>query len=293
MSRKPHYLAIGIFVLVATALGLIGVVLVSSDAMRSPKYFLETYVDESVQGIDVGTPFKFRGVKVGSVSEIKMVSTEYDTTMMYVMIRVALDDREMLRDAESVPQRIREQVKKGLRLKLVPQGITGLSFLEADYFPETESDPLEIDWEPRYTYIPSTPAMLTLLSRSIEHVTAEVNQLNLKAIGSNVESITSNLNLSVRHVEHITRNVADASDDVVRNVQQASGNLPEVTSNLTASMELVQEMVRDSDRDINQILSNLRYITDDTRELIRMIKRNPGMLLSEPPEQTLGRGDEK
>ena len=82
MSSKPHYFAIGVFVLTATILGLIGIVLVSQDAMRSPKYFLETYVDESVQGIDVGTPFKFRGVKAGNVSEIALVSSVYDTRKM-------------------------------------------------------------------------------------------------------------------------------------------------------------------------------------------------------------------
>lgn len=288
-SSKPHYFAIGVFVLTAAALGIVGVVAFSSDAMRSPKYFLETYVDESVQGIDVGTPFKFRGVKVGNVSEIKMVGTEYDTAKMYVMIRVALDDRDMIPDPKSMPERIEEQVEQGLRLKLVPQGITGLSFLEAEYYPDAETEPLEIDWKPRYSYIPSTPAMMTLLSRSIERITAEINTLNLKAIGNNVESITSNLNTSVLHIEQMTRKAAGVSDDVIENVRVASASLPEVTSNLNNTVVSLEEMINESDRDIEQILVNLRYITDDTRELIRMLKRYPGMLLTEPPEKNLSK----
>ena len=130
MSSKPHYFAIGVFVLAATVFGLLGVVVFSTDAMRSPKYFLETYVNESVQGIDVGTPFKFRGVKIGNVSEIAMVASEYKTDKMYVMVRVALNDSEMLESAGTIPERVRKEVKDGLRMKLVPQGITGLSFLE-------------------------------------------------------------------------------------------------------------------------------------------------------------------
>ena len=289
MSSKPHYFAIGLFVLVATSLGLVGIVAIGSDAMRSPKYFLETYVDESVQGIDVGTPFKFRGVKVGNVSEISMVSTAYDTTRMYVMVRVALNDKEMLRDAETIPQRVQEQVAKGLRLKLVPQGITGLSFLEAEYYPETDSHPLEIDWEPKYTYIPSTPSMMTLLSRSIEHMAAEINTLNLKAIGENVESITSNLNVSATHIALITDHAAASADGVIQNIHMASESLPGVASNLAQSMVLIQNMINDSDQDLDHILSNLGYITEDTRELIRMIKRYPGMLLTEPPKHNLSK----
>ena len=57
MSTKPHYFAVGIFVLVSCALGLVGIIAISSDALKSPKYFIETYIDESVQGIDIGTPF--------------------------------------------------------------------------------------------------------------------------------------------------------------------------------------------------------------------------------------------
>ena len=289
MSSKPHYFAIGLFVLAATTLGIVGVVAFSSDAMRSPEHFIETYLDESVQGVDIGTPFKFRGVKIGNISEIEMVSSVYDTTKMYVMIRVALNEKEMLQDSGSLPERAVEQVEKGLRLKLVPQGITGLSFLEADFFPDTPDDRLEIDWEPKYTYIPSTPAMMTLVSRSIEHITAEINTLDLKAIGENVESITSNLNVSIRQIEQITRNAAGVSGEVIENVRMASGDLPTVTSNLTLTVADLQKIINHSDRDIERILANLNYITDDTRELIRMIKRYPGMLLAEPPEKNLSR----
>jgi phospholipid/cholesterol/gamma-HCH transport system substrate-binding protein/paraquat-inducible protein B len=289
MSSKPHYFAIGIFVIAATALGLIGVVSISSDAMRSPKYFLETYVDESVQGIDVGTPFKFRGVKVGNVSEIEMVSTVYDTTKMYVMIRVALDDQDLLSNQEAWQVQCRDMVKNGLRLKLVPQGITGLSFLEADFFPDTESAPLAIDWKPKYTYIPSTPAMLTLLGRSIERIASEIDQINIHAIGANVEAITSNLNLTVEHIEYITHTAAGVSDEVISNVRDASENLPGITSNLSSSIVLIEDIVRDSGEDLDEIMLNLRGITEDSKELIRMIKRYPGILLTEPPEKVLNK----
>lgn len=293
MSTKPHYFAIGVFVLAATALGLVGVVAFSTDAMRSPKYFLETYVDESVQGIDVGTPFKFRGVKIGNVSEITMVATEYETDKMYVLIRVALNDKEMLEDAESIPEQVRKQVADGLRMKLVPQGITGLSFLEAEYYPDTDARPLEIDWEPKYTYIPSTPAMMTLLSRSIERLAAELDTVNLAEIGGNIEALTSNLNASVVHLEQIMGNAAQASDEVIENVRMASDDLPTITSNLNTTVVELQTIINSSDQEIDQVLSNLRYITDDARELIRMLKRHPGMLLSEPPDKNLSSGGKK
>ena len=293
MNRKPHYFAVGIFVLVSCALGLAGIVAISSDALKSPKYFIETYVDESVQGIDIGTPFKFRGVKVGNVSEIRMVSEDYDTSKMYVMIRIAIESKTMLAETDTLASRIEQQVNRGLRLKLVPQGITGLSFVEADYYPDTDVETLEIDWNPRYAYIPSTPAMMTLLSRSLERIAGEINALDLAQIGSNIESISSNLNLMSEDLREITHQAASSSGEVIANVRLASSDLPGLTSNLTASVSKMEQMLNQSDRDIDQILVNLRYITDDTRELIRMIKRHPGVLLREPPDHNLSPGGEK
>jgi paraquat-inducible protein B len=289
MSSKPHYFAIGMFVVVATALGIVAIVAIGADSMRSPDYFLETYVNESVQGIDIGTPFKFRGVKVGNVSEIAMVSTVYDTQKMYVMIRVALDDREMLHDQAEWKRHVQEMIQEGLRLKLVPQGITGLSFLEADLYPDADHHPLEVDWEPEYTYIPSTPAMMTLLSRSLERLSGQLQSIDLEQMGDDIELVTSNLNISVKNIEQITANAGVASAEVVENIRVATGDLPVITSNLTATVDSLGDMVGNSDRELDRILANLRYVTDETRELIRMLKRNPGMILSEPPEKKFSR----
>lgn len=292
-SSKPHYFAIGVFVLASAFLGVVGIILIGSDALRSPEYFIETYVNESVQGIDIGTPFKLRGVKVGSVCEVRMVSEEYDTARMYVLVRIALDSKALLQESETLSDRITEQVEQGLRLQLVPQGITGLSFVEADYFPDASSEDIVVDWVPKYTYVPARPAMMTLLTRSLERIAGEVNKLDLSAIGSNVESTVSNLNMAVSHIERITRNTADASGDMTHNLRVATAELPALASNLVFSVNLINEMVDSSDRDVNEILSNLRYMSEDARELMQELKLHPGRIWSEPPDRRLERGEEE
>ncbi len=292
-SSKPHYFVIGLFVLAAAALGIGGIIAVSSDMLRSPEYFIETYVDESVQGIDVGTPFKFRGVKVGAVSDITMVSEIYETEKMYVLIRVALEERVVKEEDAAFAERLQKLIEQGLRLKLVPQGITGLSFLEADLYPESAAPPLEIDWKPKYAYIPSTPAMMTVLTRSLSRLSVQLDSLDLKTINDNVVDVTSNLNVAVSHLKYLMNNAATASDEVIENIRVASGDLPGITSNLTETVNALEAIIDDSDRDIEQILVNLKYVTEDTRELIRMLKRNPGMLLAEPPERNLSGGGQK
>ena len=259
----------------------------SSNALRAPKYFLETYVDESIQGVDIGTQFKFRGVHIGNIHEIRLTSEIYDTDRLYVMVRIALDDSAINSEPQLLLEGIKQQVSQGLRVKLVPQGITGLSYLEADFFEEGLVEPLPVDWEPMHTYVPSTPSMMKVLTKSIERVTVQINALDIVGIGDNVEMITSNLNLAVQHIEIVTRDAAAVSSDVMDNALVASSELPAAASNLTAMVADMRDLVHNSDNDVDQIMTNLRYITEETRELVRMIKRSPSMLLTEPPEPKL------
>ena len=112
----------------------------------------------------------------------------------------------------------------------------------------------------------------------------------MATLSSALSWFTSNLNASAEHVELITRNAAEASGDIITNVSLAAEGLPVASTNLVEIMELVQAAILDSDQELDQIILNLRYITDDTKELMRMIKRHPGMLLTEPPDRNLSRG---
>ena len=64
---------------VATIIGVIGVVALGVGTIFQKKALVETYIDESVQGLDVGSPVKFRGVPVGKVETISLTSAEYPT----------------------------------------------------------------------------------------------------------------------------------------------------------------------------------------------------------------------
>lgn len=305
MSRQPHYFAIGLFILVSIALVTAGVIVLGGNALSSPKYFFETYLDESIQGVDVGTPFKFRGVKVGNISHISLVSAEYDTKKMYVLLRVALDEAAV-DEAKDLCDKIAGLVYDGLRVKLTPMGITGLSFLEADYYAET-SDPLTIDWTPKYPYIPATPALMTKVGQSIDRLAAQLDQINLDVIAGNIEQISSNINVAVatdfmplmenlearmlstastfENLDKTMQAVADEAPQIIENARLASEKLPEIGTNLNAAVSDLQLLIEGNSGEVEEIIENVRRITDEAKELVRMLKKHPGMLLAKPPEE--------
>jgi phospholipid/cholesterol/gamma-HCH transport system substrate-binding protein len=187
--QNSSYFKIGLFVICAIVIGVIGVVVLGGGKFFQKKNIIETYIDESVQGLDVGSPVKFRGVLVGNVEQITLTSVEYSTQRRYVLVRAGISSNVFkfpLNDPAS-PSFVAE-VEKGLRLRLAPQGLTGQAYLEADYLDPSRNPPLEIDWRPQYPYVPSAQSKITQLSDAVERILRNIEQLDIQRLIGSVES---------------------------------------------------------------------------------------------------------
>src|ERR1051325_3624653 len=123
--ENASYFKVGAFIIIATVLCVIGIVLLGGGAFFKKKDTIETYIDESVQGLDVGSPVKFRGVPRGEVDQITLTNVVYPTQRRYVLVRVGITAHVFdfpLNDAQD--PRFLAQIQRGLRLRLAPQGLT-------------------------------------------------------------------------------------------------------------------------------------------------------------------------
>jgi len=183
--EKASYFKIGLFIIIGTIIGAIGVVALGVGTIFQKKVLVETYIDESVQGLDVGSSVKFRGVQVGKVETISLTSVEYPTKRRYVLVRIGLTTKIFLADAGS-PSFLTE-VEKGLRVRLASQGVTGAAYIEADYQDPARNPPLEIDWSPRYPYVPSSRSRITQLGDSVEKILRSVENIDVARLVDGIE----------------------------------------------------------------------------------------------------------
>lgn len=185
---KLSYFKIGLFVISATVIGIIGVVVLGVGAILQKKALVETYIDESVQGLDVGSAAKFRGVPVGRVEQISLTSAEYATQRQYVLVRIAISSNIFqfpVNDPAS-PE-LKRELERGFRVRLAPQGLTGVAYLEMDYLEPERNPPLEIDWQPVYPYIPSTRSRITQLSEAVERILNNIGDINISQLSDSIE----------------------------------------------------------------------------------------------------------
>jgi phospholipid/cholesterol/gamma-HCH transport system substrate-binding protein/paraquat-inducible protein B len=186
--EKLSYFKIGLFVIAAVVIGVIGVVVLGAGTIFRKEALVETYIDESVQGLDIGSPVKFRGVPVGNVERITLTSAEYPTTRQYVLVRMSISS-EIFRFPVTDPNSaaLKRELDRGFRVRLAALGLTGVAYLETDYLDPERNPPLEIDWQPAYPYIPSTRSRITQLSEAVERIVQNIGDIDMAQLSASVQ----------------------------------------------------------------------------------------------------------
>ena len=77
MSQKANYFKLGLFVIGAIAAGIIVLIIIGSGRWFQKRVTIETYFNESVQGLDIGSKLKYRGVAIGEVTRIGFTYNKY------------------------------------------------------------------------------------------------------------------------------------------------------------------------------------------------------------------------
>ena len=193
-ASRPLYLRVGTLVVVGLALAIGFILFLTSGSLRGDQRIFETYIRESVAGLDVGAAVRFRGVQVGRVTELGLVSVVYagevrgvaESASRLVLVRFAVDP-ERYGDAS-----VESAVRAGLRVRVASSGVTGLAYLEVDFVRDpAAAPPIEVPWTPRYPVIPSVPSTITQVTSAAERLMTQLADLDLRAL---IDSATALIN---------------------------------------------------------------------------------------------------
>lgn len=273
MSSQPNYFKIGVFVLAAFALLAGALIFLGAGSAFRPKVYLETYIDGTVQGIDIGSPVKFRGVSIGRISRIDFCFNEYgpspdgarsDYVYLEMEVNVQLFDKMFIEDLKPV---LDEAVKQGLRVMLQPQGITGLNFAELNYVPEKQQPPpLNIWWTPRHHYIPSAPGTLTSLLDSVNKIMDMVKALDVKDTMHEAGATLQTFNTALQKFS--------GSLDKLE-LDKISGDLQALLAELRAKVDKIP--VEDLSADGKRMMDSITVASRELQTLVDTMQTNPAL----------------
>src|SRR5436309_15242868 len=78
MSQRANYFKLGLFVIGAIVAGILVLLIIGTGRFLQKRVTIETYFNESVQGLDIGSKMKYRGVEVGQVTRISFTYVKYE-----------------------------------------------------------------------------------------------------------------------------------------------------------------------------------------------------------------------
>ncbi len=290
MSQKTNYFKLGMFVIIAVVILLVGLFFLGAREMFRKEWTFETYIDSSVQGLDIGSPVKMMGVKIGSVSQIKFVYEMYETEHNYVYVLFTIDPsaigaRTPDQDQEVLKVHTRQVVDKGLRLTLASQGITGICFLDASYYDPAKIEELKIDWTPENPYIPAVPGTLARLSSSLEKTLDSLAEVDFAAVGEKVDRTLASVNeMLEKDIRPLIANLRDEASPTLANLRQASNSIPEITARLNMTLQRLSDWVSEQKGSLAEVVEDARIVSDNLRQLTESARQDPSHILwGNPP----------
>ncbi|MCF8038196.1 MAG: MlaD family protein [Desulfohalobiaceae bacterium] len=262
IERKKTIL--GVFVLGGILLGVFFVVLFGKGNFfqRSHKFIL--FFDNSVKGLNIGSPVLFRGVKVGRVTDIQLRADPRNMKVKLPVIIELYPDRVDWTSDRPQPQRIFETMtERGLRAQLILQSfVTGSCVIGLDFFPEAGQR--ESDFDEKYPVIPTKASSFQELAETVERL--PLDDLANKLISA-LEGIEKFINSPT--IPSTLSSMDQTMQDLQVTVQGLEESIPSLTVSLEETLQDIQELAQNADEQISLAGSGFNATQTRTNLLIR------------------------
>lgn len=304
MEEKVNYILVGVFVLALGAALIGGVLWFSSSKSYGVAYDIyHSYMDDSVAGLNLNAPVRYRGVQVGLVQKIMLAPGNVEQVQLTLAIE------------RGTP------VKVDTVAILQMQGLTGIAYVELTEGGR-DSPPLQAQENDSYPVIKSGPSLLTRLdasvstllinlNRSSENLNAvldENNRRSLKSILANLAGLSHTLaarsntiDAGLADAAHTLKNISRLSDELPQLAQRIqhsadafdrmSNQIADAGASASHTMEGMRQFSDSTLPEVHEMVLELRDLAASLRRVSAQLEQNPSVLLLGKPPAKKGPGE--
>ncbi len=260
MSKKTNPAAIGTFIVGAVVLLVAAVLLFGSADLFDSKEEFIAYFEDSVTGLEIGSPVKFKGVKIGEVTNILIRTPNQDreSDAIPVIFELNLTQLNELGVSEvdlGDDEGYRAQIEQGLVATLEPESLlTGLLFIELDYVAEPPGLVIPVQDRPApgipEKEIPTVSTGIAQLFDNLDAISTKLADLDYQGLFFQLSRVleTADETLSALDADAISDNLVDATSSLKEllgdnNLRESLARLNESLANLTTLLAHVDDKV--------------------------------------------------
>ena len=289
-NSNPNYFRLGVFVLAAIGVLIAMILIFGSGQFFKKSFLLETYLKQSVTGLDTGASVRFRGVKIGQVTFIGLSGDIYekdvpfDERKQYVVVRMQIFGDKL------TEEQVIDYVKNNLRARVKSMGITGVNYVEFDFSPgANEQTSLSYNWEPQDPVIPSVPSQADEIISGVQKLVSTLNHMDIEATQKRLDDLLGNLNTMMagdgKGNEGLIRSIKEMNIIMERIAKVTEkGELQILMHQLVGTMVDLRQTIASIQGDTSATIENLKQASENINEFSRIASQSPSSLIwSEPP----------
>jgi len=225
MNNKVNYTFVGVLVLIGLFF-----MFTFTYWMLKPSVDAETKIygvdfDESVLGLNLDAPVKYRGISVGKVVSIGI--NEKNSQQVRVLVSIA----------KGTP------IKEDTVAKLTAQGITGLSYINLSLGSNSSAELLKSDDE-KYPIIKTAPSFFTNFEQSFSSVSTRLSSTLGRTEQLLREENQAELSTLLKKSASIMEKMDRLLDEkTIAHMQNSAKNIDEFSQKLNKTMPMVDEFI--------------------------------------------------
>lgn len=275
MSKKANPAMIGLFVVVASILILLALVLAGAGDMFQKKFKVVVHFSDSISGLDVGAPVEFQGVRIGAVSDIRLVfnpATDQSRTPVVLTLEphrweLEEDAQDSVEPMEKLPRLLED----GLCAQMETASLlTGKLKVVLKFDPEVKKEFLGVPVE--YPEVPTIRMSLSQVKKSLEdlpltEMIQDAHQLfsNLADVSDpeQLGSFRDSLEETFQRVSSLSvaleSQLEPVGSSLVRVADQSGTMMTQVASmltNMNAQIEVLAESLTDVSTEASSVLDH-------------------------------------
>ncbi len=281
-SSSARYFKLGLFVLVSVAAVVTGVILLGAGALFRRTVPVETLVYESVNGLDVGSAVKYRGVPIGKVTAIVFASSKYPESAVDrtpangdpsrairdirgILIEMALSETAFPGESEAdIVKTAKTMIARGLRARVTPAGISGQSYVEFDILNPADNPPPPKAFVSDVTYVPSAPSTLGQVLDAAGQIASDLQKADLHKVIGHIDDLATEATAAVTDIK---QTVAANRENLTRTM----ASLPETAARLKATASRAEEILRDPR--VDKAITGLSGVGDNANAALADVRR--------------------
>jgi len=284
MSQRANPTLIGVFVIGAILLAIVGVGTLSSNQLFDTRTTFVSYFEESVNGLDVGAPVKFKGVPIGEVTDIKLrVDLQNETFRVPVQYAI---DLEPVTDTTGAPldlddpALLRDQIGDGLRAQLQLESIvTGKLYVELTYVSNPDSAVMAQHRSP-HLEIPTELSPMARLGEEASGLMTNLRRFDVSKINENLVTFLVNANdkleqLDAAEVNRSLLSTIESVQNVVESdeLQTAVADAPKITERLRNTTAEAQRLVERLNQKVDPTAEELKATSTELQATLKQMRR--------------------